>query len=221
MKEAIQKKILKFREIFIDRYNMNYHRVLEKEVVGSCKTLLDLGCGSSSPIQVFSQKLKYTVGVDYFAPSIEKSKKRGIHHEYKTMNVLDVGKVFKANSFDCVVALDLLEHLSKEDGLRLLSLMKKIAKKKAIVFTPNGFLPQEEYEGNRRQVHLSGWEVEEMQNLGFRVIGIQGWKPLSRMITRIQWEPIGLWKLRVIALGQIIVGRQPKRAFQLFCVKEM
>jgi hypothetical protein len=90
------------------------------------------------------------------------------------MNALDLDKTFSPKSFDCVLALDLIEHLEKEEGFQLISMMEKIATKRVIIFTPNGLLPQQEFGGNRLQIHKSGWSVEEMREKGFRVIGILG-----------------------------------------------
>jgi 2-polyprenyl-3-methyl-5-hydroxy-6-metoxy-1,4-benzoquinol methylase len=93
------------------------------------------------------------VGVDAFEPSIEKSRAEGIHNEYVKADVLEIGARLEEKSFDCVVASDLIEHLSKEEGLQLLETMEKIARERGVVFTPNGFPPQGEYGGNALQIH--------------------------------------------------------------------
>jgi hypothetical protein len=95
------------------------------------------------------------------------------------MNVSDIANEIPDRSFDCVVALDLIEHLTKEDGRRLLRAMERIARRKVVIFTPQGFLPQHAVGRNEFQRHLSGWEVDEMRGMGYRVIGISGWKPLK------------------------------------------
>lgn len=118
-----------------------FFTVLEQEV-GSCDSLLDVGCGDQSPINFFARRLPYTVGIDAFEPAIATSRAHRIHDEYRCMNVLDIEKEIPDRSFDCAVALDLIEHLTKEDGLRLLGAMERIARRKVVVFTPQGFLPQ-------------------------------------------------------------------------------
>ena len=72
---------------------------------------------------------------------------------------------FDSCSFDCVTALDVIEHIKKAEGLRLLEDMERIAKKRIVVFTPNGFLPQSVHNNNPLQIHKSGWKVKEMRNL--------------------------------------------------------
>lgn len=196
----------------------NYSVMLEKECEGY-GTLLDVGCGSLSPVKRFSKRMKKVTGIDAYQPSIDRSRALEIHHEYKLMNVMEMTKEFPEKSFDIVVASDLIEHLEKEDGFRLMEMMEKLARKKVIIFTPNGFLEQREYDGNTLQIHLSGWEVEEMQERGYRVQGINGWKPLRGEFAVIKWWPKVFWG-RISLLTQKLTYNRPKKAFGIMCVKE-
>jgi len=82
--------------------------------------VLDLGCGRSSPIRYCP--VSYSVGVELFEPYLEESKKMKIHNEYI---LADIRKVeFKPKSFDCVLALDGLEHLTKKEGLSLIKVSR-------------------------------------------------------------------------------------------------
>ena len=197
----------------------SYFEMLEREVC-SCVSLLDVGCGERSPISFFTKRLAYTVGVDAFEPAIAKSRALGIHDDYRCMNVLDIEKEIPDRSFDCTVALDLIEHLTKEDGLRLLRAMERIARRKVVVFTPQGFLPQHAVGGNEFQRHLSGWEVDEMRGMGYRVIGISGWKPLRGAEAKPAWQPRFLCE-RLSLLTEPFFERRPEHAFQILCIKDM
>jgi SAM-dependent methyltransferase len=196
----------------------DYVRALKKECAGG-ETILDVGCGAISPIRYFSRTIKYSVGIDSFAPSIEKSQAAGIHNEYVLMDVMELSGKFPENSFDYVVALDLFEHLEKNEGYRLIAMMEKIARKKIVIFTPNGFQKQSEFDCNPRQVHLSGWKVDEMRGMGYRVIGINGWKPLRGELAHIKVWPNYFWS-RISLLTQLYTVNHPKLAFALLCVKE-
>lgn len=197
-----------------------FRSLLAREVVGSCDTLLDLGCGRQSPVKEFSGSLSRVVGVDRHVPYLEESLAAGIHHEYRQADVLEIGGVFEPKSFDCVVALDLIEHLPKEEGLRLIPLMERIARKKVIIFTPNGFLEQRAYDDNALQEHLSGWSPAEMRALGYRVIGVNGWRPLRGERGVIRWRPEWLWRNVAFASQAVTVSR-PESAFQILCVKDL
>lgn len=195
-----------------------YQRELER-AVGDSGSLLDIGCGDNSPIRSFSSRL-HSIGVDTFEPSLEKSRRRRIHNEYLCARVEDIGKHFQSRSIDCVLALDLIEHLPKEAGLSLIQTMERIARKRVILYTPNGFLPQGEYDNNPWQVHQSGWEVEELQSLGYQVLGINGWKPLRTEYANLRFRPKVLWG-GVSYLSQFFVRNRPRYAFQLLCVKNI
>jgi len=71
MKNLLRKVHHKYYVKLFPNYGIELERAVEK-----CKSLLDVGCGSNSPIKSFSKKL-YCVGVDAFYASIEKSKKIG------------------------------------------------------------------------------------------------------------------------------------------------
>lgn len=195
----------------------HYHRELEK-AIGDSESVLDVGCGSHSPLQHIKGKF-HSVGVDAFLPSIEQSRKQQIHNEYLQIDVLDINKKFEAGAFDCVIALDLIEHLTKEDGIKLLGAMELVAKKKVIVFTPNDFLPQPAVDGNPFQEHKSGWSASEMRDKNYHVIGINGWKPLRGENADIRFTPKRFWQF-VSKVTQKYVRNRPEKAFQLLCVKE-
>lgn len=197
--------------------NYRKYQIELEKAVGECRSLLDLGCGSSSPIKSFSKKL-YCMGVDSFEPSIEKSKKEKIHNDYCKIDVLDIDKKFTPGSFDCVAALDLIEHLTKEEGARLIEMIEIIARKKVIIFTPNGFLLQREGDDNPRQVHKSGWSVEEMKKRGYDVIGINGWKQLRGERTSVRFWPKYFW-LFISDMTQFFVKNKPDKACQILCTK--
>lgn len=203
---------------YISNFRCRYK--LKKEILDSCKTVLDLGCGQNSPIKSFSDRLEYSMGVDNFIPYIERSKNLRIHSDYLISNVFDACQKIKDNFFDCVLALDLIEHLNKTDGLKLIKEMERMAKKKVIIFTPNGFLKQEIFDGNIRQVHLSGYSVKEMRNMGYKIFGMSGLKFLRKEKGNIKFWPAVIWR-RIASLTQIIVYYFPELAFQILCIKDI
>ena len=202
-----------YRKIFPD-YQMKLDNLTK-----DCCSLVDIGCGDSSPIQSFSKRM-YCIGIDIFEPSIEKSRKKKIHNEYYKMDYSNIEEVIEESSFDCILASDFIEHLEKEEGYNLLRIMERVARKKVIIFTPNGFLPTEEHEGNPWQVHKSGWTTKEMRDLGYKVYGINGLKGLRKGLAEIRFKPRLLWLL-ISNISQYYTWYNPKKAFHLLCVKEM
>lgn len=187
---------------------------LGKELEG--KTVLDIGCGNNSPFKYFSENF-YSVGVDLFKPYLKESKRGKIHNEYI---LSDVKKVeFKEKSFDIVLCLDVLEHLTKEDGYELIKKMENWGKK-IIIFTPNGFLEQNEYDENKLQVHLSGWTVKAFKDLGYDVRGINGLKFLLGEEAKPKFKP-HILNYILSNLTSKFTYYLPKLAFSLLCIKEV
>lgn len=159
-----------------------------------CDSVVDLGCGECSPL-VRANRHFTSVGVDAYLPSITKSKNLKIHDRYINCNLLSIDKKIKAKSFDAVILLDVVEHFSKRDGLRLLKEAESIARKKVVVLTPNGFYRQDELGGNPYQVHKSGWSVRELEKLGYIVRGLRGLKYIRREYATIYLKPWLFWAL--------------------------
>lgn len=179
-------------------------------------TVLDLGCGRSSPIQFCHTS--FSVGVELFEPYLVESKREHIHDEYIRADITRMG--FKPRSFDVVIAIDIFEHLDKLEGRQLLARMENWAKKRVIVFTPNGFLPQEAYHDNPLQEHKSGWSVQELRGLGFEVHGINGWKTLRGEMALPRYRPTFLWG-GISDLTQTVTYHWPEMAFQLLAIKHI
>jgi len=187
---------------------------LDKELDG-CSSVLDLGCGTSSWLQVCS--VPYTVGVDVFEPSLKESKGKKLHTQYILADVRSVE--FKAQSFDAVIAFEVIEHLTKEEGRKLVSNMESWARKKVIISTPSGYLPLDSID-NAFQRHVSGWNIAELRQLGFKVKGACGWRVLWNNEGRMRFRPDIVWRT-ITSLTSILLYNFPQLSFNLFCVKTL
>lgn len=201
---------------------------LGRELKG-CDRVLDLGCGRGSSLQYY--QAKFSVGVDYSMPYLLESKRKGIHKFYVRADLNNIE--FKPGSFDAVLLLDVIEHLDKESALKLLDKAIEIARKKIIIISPNGYLAQCQFEENELQVHKSGWEVNELTDMGFKAYGLNGLKLFRKdgqsTLCRADYEnslsstiKFKLWVfVRIIAeLSQIITYYFPSSAFEVFYVKD-
>jgi hypothetical protein len=139
-----------------------------------------------------------------------------LHTEYIRADVRTVQ--FKPRSFDAVIALQILEHLTKEEGLKLLEQMEEWACRKVVVTTPNGYVKQDEYDNNPLQDHKSGWEARELRKLGFKVRGDGGYKGLRGYKGYVKYQPSFLWE-RIADMTQRINWYCPSLAFQLMAVR--
>lgn len=198
-----------------------------KKNLKDCETVLDLGCGPSSPLQ-YCKNIKYSVGVETFKPYLEESRRRKVHSEYIEKKVEEV--YFPEKSFDAVIMIEVLEHLPAKTGYEMLEKAGNWAKKRVIISTPNGFLPQKALDGNLFQKHLSGWDIKTMEKLEFCCRGLSGFKFLRReaplegagddFMASIKLQPRFFWFI-VATLSQLITHPFPKYAFEIFCVKKI
>lgn len=209
---------MKFKE-YIRRYqDIFYFKSIER-LLKDCSSVLDVGCGADSPLRRVKKTFK-SEGVDLFKKSIEKSKKQGIHDSYKLCDIRKLGKVYKNKSFDGVVALDVIEHLEKKESMKLIKNMEKIARKKVILLTPNGFYHQDAYDSNPYQVHVSEWKLEDLKKLGYKVYGLRGLKYLRGEYATIKYKPWFFWGL-VVFLSELPLFFFPKASYHLFAVKDI
>jgi predicted TPR repeat methyltransferase len=153
----------------------SYKEILGGELMGF-RTILDLGCGKNSPILQLNLHAR-TIGVDVFDAYLNKDKEVN-HTDYVKADLRTAE--FKNNSIEVVVALDVIEHLPKEDGLHLMDKMERWASKKVIIFTPNGFIQNSISDSNVYQQHTSGYHAGEFIARGYKVYGMNGWRFLRK-----------------------------------------
>lgn len=186
-------------------------------LLNDCSEVLDLGCGWGSPLEFCH--VSYSIGVEVFEPYLKESSERKIHNDYVKADVRKLN--FKPKSFDAVVMLELLEHLSKEEGHELLQKAEIWARKRIIVSTPSGYSQQGAIDSNPSLAHQSGWTYDELKGLGFDISGLSGWKRLRESDGDMRFRPKLFW-FAILALTQYITRYFPKKyAFGLFCVKRI
>jgi 2-polyprenyl-3-methyl-5-hydroxy-6-metoxy-1,4-benzoquinol methylase len=192
-------------------------RLILRKHLKDCDTVLDVGCGKFMNLRWLG--VNNTVGIDGYEPDLNEALRRGTHDKLVLGNVCNLDEHFKPNQFDAVIALDVIEHLTKDDGSRMLQSMERIARRKIIIFTPNGFLPQHHLERSDLQEHLSGWEVSEMQSQGYHVFGLLGPKSLRGEFHVLKGRPKSFFGL-VSLTGHFLWTRWfPSRAAAIFCIK--
>ncbi len=132
------------------------------------RSILDLGCGKGGPMRFINRhKQFHCVGLDIFGPHLSKAKEQGSHNDYVLCDVQR--PPIKEKTFDIVLCLEVLEHLSKEDGQKLIADMERIARRQVIVTTPLGRYRQGTFDENPYYEHKYIWSPEELKRLGYKV----------------------------------------------------
>lgn len=195
-----------------------------KVVDPSAKSILDVACGKGLPIMVLKQKIKFEKihGVDLYEPYINFCKRRGIHDSY---TLCDARKLpFKNKSFDIVMALQVLEHLDKNDAFKVLSNLEKIARKQVIISTPIGLTFHPAVDGNKLQLHKSGFMPEELEAKGYKVIKM-GRKEVEGIGGLIDKYPNPIWKrliyIYILIVNELLYYFQPLANYYMVAYKKM
>lgn len=131
-------------------------------------TILDIGCGMKNVTRNLA--CNSLTGIDIYEDYLVNGDVCG--------DVTELEKYFQPKSFDIVLSLDLIEHLKKEDGYKLIENMTSIAKKKVLIMTPCVWSENKSAVenntlwsyGNKYNYHQSFWELKEFIDSGFTKI---------------------------------------------------
>lgn len=201
---------------------------LLRQSLGNPKTILDLGCGDGSLMELLANGKKWQVtGVDLYAENVKVASKRNLFAKVLKADVIKFVKqqIKKKKKYDVVFCSQVIEHIDRKGGEELLALMDSIARQKVIIGTPREFMEQPlAYLGNNvHQVHKSGWSEEDFRQKGYKVFGIG----LSQL-----WSEEGLIRINnskaVVAfyfvvsfLFSPVVYFIPKIAAGILCIKDI
>ena len=190
-----------------------------REALLGCKSVLDVGSGVSHTLRQLG--VEHAVGAEGYPPALEQAKSQNTHDEYVACDVRTLEEYFQPGQFDACIALDVIEHLDKKGGLKLIADMERIARRRVVFLTPSGFLPQGQTDLGDLQAHHSGWEPDEMEKMGYRVTGLLGPKKLRGQYHRLNRRPDIFWGMVSFA-GQVLWSKyHPQNAAALLCVKNI
>ena len=200
------------------RLHENLINLLNRSLEG-CQTVLDLGCGAE-PYVGECHNVETVIGAD---ASYEACRKALGARKYANITQSVFPDLpFEPRSVDAVTLLQVVEHLTKDKASKLIEEAEKLARRRIVITTPNGFVEQESFGDNPFQKHLSGWTITDFEQRNYRVWGLEGPKFLRRKKTAECLPPRQI--LSVLSSFGIFEGylrTRPQYAFQLMAIKDL
>lgn len=122
--------------------------------------MLDIGCGSGTYAKMFPDA--HWTGVEVWEPYVEEFKLKDL---YKELIINDACELNFIEHYDVAILGDVLEHMTEEKASDLFSRVRKVADT-VIVSIPIGHYPQDEYNGNPYEKHITdNWSDEDVYEL--------------------------------------------------------
>ena len=199
-----------------------------------CHSILDVGCGFGRPMNTINKRKKFfTLGLDSYIPALKACMNKGIHDANLLCDIRFLP--IRSKSFDIILCLEVIEHLSKCDGLILLEKINRIATREIIITTPVGFASlnrvHKRQEENPCAFHISGWFPSKFESMEYKVRGIIGLKCISGakegglgsrftgndILSKVKKYFIFMLNYIIRPLAYFI----PNSAFRMLCVKRI
>jgi len=135
-----------------------------EKAIKETDVVLDIGCGIR-PMSYFRPKLHILVEPHQEYVDILNYRNSGDKSVITlNQNALEALIHFASQSVDSIFLLDVIEHINKEEGLKIIQECERVAREQIVIFTPLGFMPQHVHgvdawglNGGTFQEHISGW----------------------------------------------------------------
>lgn len=146
-------------------------------------SLIDLGCGRGiigALVRIYRNP-KRLVGVDTFPNYLDFCRKYGWYDEIYSYDLRNLPFPLSDKEFEVATCVEVIEHLPKCCGENLLNELERLANL-IIITTPNCFFPQENYDKNPFQRHLSRWTASDFGKRGYTVEGFGEFRVLNKKL---------------------------------------
>jgi len=142
--------------------------------VKPASVILDIGCGIQPQNHIVPKVHICCEPYDEYVEILQQQTSNASDRNYVLLKATwnEAVDLFPSKSVDTVFLDDVIEHLEKDQALKLLKKTEQIARSQIVVITPLGFLPQEHPDGKDAwglnggawQEHKSGWQPEDFDD---------------------------------------------------------
>lgn len=198
----------------------SHYQITLKSIGNTGKSLLDVACGDGQFMSMINANHKYTVtGIDTFSPYLKIAAATGVYTKLVKGDIQHLP--FRPRQFDICFCSQAIEHLTKKQGFILMDNLAKIARQRVVFITPAGDMPQDPYDGNVHQKHISTWSARDFSLQGYKVVG-QGLKILYGSGNAVKkWGLFSYLFSLISLLAGPLLAVKPDWGVYLFCVKDI
>jgi SAM-dependent methyltransferase len=185
--------------------------------------ILDVGCGKGNTVKtllllnrtVFTAS--YKIGLDIFLPYLFSAKK--IYDDVLRCDIRYLP--IKDSSCDIVIANQVIEHLDKNDGFKLMQSLERVSREIILITTPVGYNPKQDLEDNNPwQVHKSTWHPDDFKKHGYKVNGYSGACFLLSERGRYKIKSVSPFLFVLSLITQFITRKLVIASYQMLCIKQ-
>jgi len=130
-------------------------------------SILDLGCGKEFPLlrTVYTNKVKphYYLATDIRELDLEELHEEmtpNFEHEFKQVDFVESVPEPKYDNWDVIVFLEVLEHIPKEDGIKILENIKSVMDSETVLFISTPIFSSHQGQAGN---HVYEWKHEELK----------------------------------------------------------
>lgn len=179
-----------------------FKSIIPKDISGY--KILDVGCGVGFfgyALRAFRDGEFNITGVDINLDRIKKCHKMNLYNQLYNTDILNW---VSHDEYDLIIVSHLVEHLSKIDGIKLISKLRWFTRNILIVTAPYGDTRAELDEGDYPDdEHISIWESKDLIDLGFKTRHMRFSHRAGRIVSIFE----RIWfRLRGIKRGGVLVG---------------
>lgn len=136
------------------------------------KVILDCGCGKG----IWAYLIRVTrdltkakiIGVDLNKNYLNFCIKHNIYDKVIDHSITKLP--FDNKSIDLLISSEVIEHLSKEDGMKFLGEVERVCRGRVIITTPNIFF--DTFEEGEEDKHRSLWKIDDFKKIGYKIYGV-------------------------------------------------
>jgi ubiquinone/menaquinone biosynthesis C-methylase UbiE len=128
------------QKYFQERDHLDLHLAESIKILADnnhLKKILEIGCGTGRLVKFFNESGFETIGIDKADKAIKMARK--INQKNSIIQASATNFPFKDNSFNLILAISLIEHLTPTESNRLFAESYRVLKPKGLIFlvTPN------------------------------------------------------------------------------------